>query len=513
MINLRRGHKKFLLSGSFLVLCCFRIQPAASDLDFYTSDMISKEAYRKISLDFRDASLKTILKIFSEQSGLNFIASQSIQDRTITLYLDNVPLKEALDNIMAANNLKYELDPGSNIFIVKETGRPDIETVTKIYHLKYARLKSSKLESVIAGGGAAGGASGGAAGGPADAGGGASSGEGGGGGGGGIEDVIMSVLSPNGKFKDDPRTNTLVIQDIPVQFELIDRVIALLDVPSPQVMIEVEMLDVSKKTIDEMGVDTTASIMQLKGSSTETKFPFSIDGRVGIPSPAFTYGTLSNAVFTAVLDLLTTDTRTKFLARPRILTMNNESAEIKIATNEAIGQNTVTTSSEGTATSTSAAERVETGVSLKVTPQIDSHSGYVTMFIQPVVSEAKTGATFGNTTFKDPEVRSSTTTLMVKDGETIVVGGLIRTKEETTIKKIPFLGDIPLAGGFFRHKDKSQEERELIVFITPRIIGNNEAVALARSEGALPVDMPAREQGAALVRKEEIDNMLKRWEN
>lgn len=512
MMDKRGGYKKLLLGSFLFVLSCFGIQPAAPDFDFYTTDLISKESYRKISLDFRDASLKTILKIFSEQSGLNFIASQSIQDRTITLYLDNVPLKEALDNIMAANNLKYELDPGSNIFIVRETGRPDIETITKIYHLKYARLKTSRLESAIAGG-AAGGASGGAAaGGPADSGGGASSGEGGGGGG-GIEDVIMSVLSPNGKIKDDPRTNTLVIQDIPVQFELIDKVIALLDVPSPQVMIEVEMLDVSKKTIDEMGVDTTASIMQLKGSSTETKFPFSIDGRAGIPSPAFTYGTLSNAVFTAVLDLLTTDTRTKFLARPRILTMNNESAEIKIATNEAIGQNTVTTSSEGTATSTQAAERVETGVSLKVTPQIDSHSGYVTMFIQPVVSEAKTGATFGSTTFKDPEVRSSTTTLMVRDGETIVVGGLIRTKDETTIKKIPFLGDIPLAGGFFRHKDKTQEERELIVFITPRIIGNSEAVALARSEGIVPIKMPVREQGTALVRKEEIDNMLKRWEN
>ncbi|HQP92256.1 MAG TPA: type II and III secretion system protein, partial [Candidatus Omnitrophota bacterium] len=224
-------------------------------------------------------------------------------------------------------------------------------------------------------------------------------------------------------------------------------------------------------------------------------------------------GTLSAAVFNAVLDFLKTDSKTKFLARPRILTMTNETALIQIATNEAIGQNSVTNSSEGTATSTVEAERFLTGVSLRVTPQVDTESQSVTMFIQPTVSVAKTGATFNDTTYKDPEIRSSQTTLMVKDGETIVVGGLIRNSEETTIKRMPIVGDIPILGLFFRHKDKTVEERELIVFITPHIVGGKDAAAMA--QGVLPVSRPSiagREQSDVISRREEIDSTLQKWE-
>lgn len=506
-----RPRKGFLCSVTTLAAYFLMISwISASDFSFSSGDLIARESYRKISMDFKDASLKNILKIFSEQAGLNFIASQFVSDRTLTLYLDNVPLQEALNKIMSANNLKYELQSGENVFIVRESGKPDIDLVTKIYNLKYARLKASKLESAIASGGT------GAAGdsGAAASGGGASSGGGGGGSASNIEDAVKGVLTTNGKLVEDTRTNSLIVTDIPDQFDMIEKVIALLDVASPQVMIEVEMLDVSKRTIDQMGVNTSANIMRLTGSSTQTKFPnFMADGMTGLAAQTFTYGTLSAAVFSAVLDLLLTDTKTKYLARPRILTMSNESAEIKITTQEAIGENAITSSSEGTATTTVAAERKETGVSLKVTPQVDLQTGSVTMFIQPTVSQAKTGATFGDRTYKDVENRSSQTTLMVKNGETIVVGGLIKTNEETTIKKMPLIGDIPLIGAFFRHKDKTSEERELIVFITPRIVGNADAIALAKTDPAFLPLVPLREQADGITRKEEIDNMLERWEN
>jgi type IV pilus assembly protein PilQ len=480
---------------------------SASDFSFTAGDLIAKESYRKISMDFKDASLKNILKIFSEQAGLNFIASQYVQDRTLTLYLDNVPLQEALNKIMSANNLKYELQAGEGVFVVKESGKPEIDLITKIYQLKYARLKGSKLETAITAGAT------GSSSGTGDAAA-ASSAAGSGASASNIEDAVKGVLSANGRLVQDTRTNSLIVTDITDQFDIVEKVIAILDVASPQVMIEVEMLDVSKRTIDQMGVNTTPSLMQLTGSSTTTRFPnFMADGISSLAPQTFNYGTLSAAVFSAVLDYLSTDTKTRFLARPRILTMTNESAEIKITTQEAIGQNSITTSSEGTATTQIQAERFETGVSLKVTPQIDLQTGSITMFIQPTVSQAKTGATFGTTTYKDPEIRSSQTTLMVKNGETIVVGGLIRTNEETTIRKMPLIGDVPLIGALFRHKDKTSEERELIVFITPRIIGNADAIALARTDPASLPLVPLREQADGITRKEEIDNMLERWEN
>ncbi len=499
-----------LLGVSILSLIVLFVPIAlAVDFDFYAPDLISKESYRKISMDFRDASLKTILKVFSEQASLNFIASQAVQDRSITLFLDNVPLQEAMDKIMSANNLIYELEPGSNVFIVKEWGRPEIETITKVYNLKYTRLASSTLQKAISAGSAGGGAA--AASGESASGGGAQAGAGGGGGGeAGIESSIRGVMTSNGKVMQDPRTNSLIVTDIPSQFELIDRVVALLDVPTPQVMIEVEMLDVSKRTIDQMGVKTTPGLMSLTGSSVPTKFPnFMWKGQdlSGLTTPSFTYGTLSSAVFQAVLDYLTTDTKTKFLARPRILSLSNETAEIKITTNEAVGLKTTTQSASGTATQTEEAERYETGISLNVTPQVDAATGTVTMFIKPTVSQARQGGTFGGTTFKDPEVRSSSTTLMVKDGETIVVGGLIRTNDETTISNIPIIGAL------FRHKNSTKEERELIVFITPRIIGFDNVSTFAKNDITSSGLMPYREQSSAVSRKEAVDNMLERWDN
>lgn len=516
--------KKSFFSIVAILFAFFQLAPliAASDFDFYASDLITKESYRRISMDFKDASLKNILKVFSEQAGLNFIASESVKDRTVTLYMDNVPLQEALNKIMSANNLKYELDPGSNIFIVRELGRPDIEVITKIYNLKYARLKNSTLAQVVGSGASATSSSSASTSGlmgggtseetsPSSSSGTAT----------GIEDSVKGVLTKNGNLMSDVRTNSLIITDIPSQFEVIDKVIALLDVATPQVMIEVEMLDVSKKLVDQMGVDTSGSLMSFTGASRQTRFPFHTLGMAVPPSaaPTLTYGTLSSSVFTAVLDLLSTDTKTKFLARPRILTLSNETAEIKITTNEAIGT-IKQQSGEGTSSSsTESAERFETGISLKVTPQVDAATGIVTMYIQPVVSEAKKSTIVVNgQTVRDPETRSSTSTLMVKNGETIVVGGLIKTSDDVTVTKMPFLSDIPFVGALFRHKEKSNEERELIVFITPHILGGQEAMALAKGDPMIlptvsPGIMPYREQTSAVLRKEEIDNTLERWEN
>ena len=88
-------------------------------------------AEASISMDFKDASLKDVLKVFSMQAGMNFIASESVQDRTITLYLDKVPLSMAMDKIFSANNLSYELDREANIFVVKEWGKMETETVVQ----------------------------------------------------------------------------------------------------------------------------------------------------------------------------------------------------------------------------------------------------------------------------------------------------------------------------------------------------------------------------------------------
>ncbi|MFH1201948.1 MAG: secretin N-terminal domain-containing protein [Candidatus Omnitrophota bacterium] len=441
-----------------------------------------------ISMDFQDANLKDVLKIFSQQSGLNFIASEAIMDRKLTLYLDKVSVDEALSKILSANGLAYELDKSSHIFIVKELGRPKIETITKVYYLKYARVSTSHINSEIKDklSSTSSSSSTSTSSTQEDS--------------GGIKTAIEKILTDNGKIVEDARTNSLIVTDVPNNFTFIDQTISKLDIATPQVLIEVEMLDVSKNTADQLGVKWQNPLASLDMTLTQraSAFPFhtsryanqskntaTVTAATATPSGwsdmSWAANTFGPTILTIVgkqlsLDFLRSQTDTKYLARPRILTLSNETAEIKIATQESIGITTTTASTGGSSGSTTQEpERSETGVSLRVTPQVNAETGDITMFIEPEVAAAKTGNTLtlaGDTySFRDPEKRGTKSTVMIKDGQTIVIGGLIRTDTSLVNTKVPFLGDIPLLGTLFRHKDKTKDEdRELIIFLTPHII-------------------------------------------
>ncbi|MFQ5680606.1 MAG: secretin N-terminal domain-containing protein [Candidatus Omnitrophota bacterium] len=499
---------------------------------------------RRISMDFKDVSLKDALKVLSQQSGMNFVAAKDVENVTFTLYLDDVTVKEALDKLLDANNLIYNLDPQSNIFVVRRSSAPEIETTTRVFYLKYARVPGSRLDSEIlrgtfsattslsSGGSATGGISGGSATGGISGYGatGGISGYGATGGSsagvtgasrGGILTVVKNLLTEHGKVDADLRTNSLVVTDIPEKMPIIEEVIVKLDKPLPQVMIEAEMLDVDKSSVDKLGVAFGQQFLSLSGSNVVSKFPFwGQDFEKGKSAPftadtnstEFSYGKLDATTFSAVFNFLITDTSTKFLARPRILTLSNETAEIKIVTNEAIGLTTNTASNQGgTGSVTEQAERSETGVSLRVTPQIEEESGDITMFIQPMVAEAKTGGTFGSQAFKDPEIRTTKSTVRMKDGETLVVGGLIRTKTDDTHKRLPFFSRIPILGVLFRDKDRTEQERELVVFITPHILKEGQSeVAGAFGPQGLARDLD-REQDLSQD-ESEIERVLKEYE-
>lgn len=461
-----------------------------------------------VSMDFKDTSLKEVLKAFSMQSGLNFIASEAVQERRVTLYLDNVPFKKAMDKLFKANNLSYELDRGANILIVKDWGSPGLDTVTKVFYLKYASVSSSSLQSersstmqTESAGSSEGSASVGL-GIP-----GMSTGEGGSSKG-GITKAIEKLLSKGGSIIEDPRTNSLIVTDSPQRMPVITQVIASLDIPVAQVMLEVEMLDVSKNTIDALGVKFGQTPITLNtlltGATVPTKFPWGSlfgDMQRSLTLGNFSVNSATASSYQVLIDFLKTRTDTKYLARPRILTLNNETAEIKITTQETIGVTIETITAEGTAgTQTGVPERAETGVSLRVTPQINPDTGEITMFIVPTVKDTST-STFlttggsGSQYFKDPEERSTKSSIRVGDGETVILGGLIRKESTETITKLPFFGDIPLLGSLlFTHKDKSKDkERELLVFITPHII-QDANMKLAQTKKDV---LPEREQGIA----------------
>ncbi|MFZ5801168.1 MAG: secretin N-terminal domain-containing protein [Candidatus Omnitrophota bacterium] len=466
----------------------------------FSKGLVYPEYSKVISMDFQNASLRDVLKIFSQQSGLNFIASEAVQDRKVTVYLDQVPVEQALDRLLTANNLEYEIEPESNVFIVSETGEPKIRTITKVFFLKYASVANSRLNSEVGAGLAYESSSdkSGTLGASTSTTSTATS---------SIIEIVKSILTSNGTVREDRRTNSLIVTDVPSQFPIIEQTIIQLDIPTAQVMIEVEMLDVSKNNVDKIGVKIGETLASWTGPKHTSYFPFQNDRatKTGATHPSYTLGTLDLSTASAVLQFLTTKTDTKYLARPRLLTLSNETAEIKIITQEAIGLTTSIQSSQSAATQTSQAERAETGVSLRVTPQVNPDTGEITMYIEPRVSQAKTGATFGSTTFRDPEERYTKSVLRVKDGETIVVGGLLRTDYNQTITKVPLLGDIPLLGAAFRHRDQSKDdERELLVFITPRLVRDS----VMGKPGFQPQIVLNREQERPANREQEIDRAL-----
>ncbi|MCA9406915.1 MAG: hypothetical protein KC684_10280, partial [Candidatus Omnitrophica bacterium] len=142
--------KKYALSILFLVALTVIRTGFVHALDIETdTDFLYTPEAKTISMDFKDANLNDVLKIFSQQSGMNFIAATSVADKQINLYLEKVPVEAALERILFANGLTYEVTPGSNVFVVKELQQPDIEMITKVYNLKHASVSSSKLYKTI----------------------------------------------------------------------------------------------------------------------------------------------------------------------------------------------------------------------------------------------------------------------------------------------------------------------------------------------------------------------------
>jgi type II secretory pathway component GspD/PulD (secretin) len=434
---------------SLFVLVCLLL--------FVTALDTTAQGPRSVSMDFQQAALKDVLKVFSQQAGLNFVATENIEDKNITLYLDNVTVSDALNSIMSANNLTYEQAQGSAVFIVKESGKPKIEMATKVYTLDFARIgetgqtptsESTDMKSVI-------------------------------------ENLLSKDIEGEimGKVVIDKRTNSLIITTIPADFPVIEDTIRQLDSITPQALIEAEIVEIHTGALKSLGLEWGSSdgtFIRFTGPKRLTHFPFvrshnplsrgllSSDGAAATEATN-ELGVLSLQEFSLVVKALETEGMARYLAKPRIMSLSNESAEIKITSDTAIG--IIVSDVTDTGRVIEEAERVETGVTLKVTPTVN-RKGYITMTIEPEVSRAVQSLYFPN--FIDPAKRSAKTTVMVKDGQTIAIGGLLKTDEEDQGRDVPGLSRIPLFGNLFRTKEKRNVQTEIIVFITAHAILDTE---------------------------------------
>jgi type IV pilus assembly protein PilQ len=443
------------------------IQPAVNlaaeqkvQLEQKPAERGAKYTGEPISVNLKDVDLKDFFRLIHEISGLNVVLDPMIHGN-LTIVLDDVPWDQALDIVLKNNDLSRQLDGNVLRIATVETLKKEAENrraqidaeslavdkVTITRFLSYAHSKDLLLP-------------------------------------------IKKFLSQRGDIVADERTNALIVSDIPAALPQIDRLIQQMDRKTQEVEIEARVVAATRSFARDIGVQLgvgwgngTTGVGGVQGVGTSpilvgpqvnnplypvvgtpasgTQVPlFSNLGATGPTSGLQFLNATNNMRLDVILTMAESRGLLKILSRPRVVTQNNIQAVVKQGV-----QIPIVTSSQlgGPATTT----YVSAFLRLTVTPQITSEG---TIFLN--VDVENTLPNFGVLVGGNPELitQQATTQVLVTDGGTVVIGGVIQTNNSLAVSQVPLLGDIPYLGNLFKHRTITTSDQELIFFITPRII-------------------------------------------
>ncbi len=410
---------------------------------------------KKISLDFKEVDILDVLRLMSEISKLNIIAGDDVKG-TITVRLINIPWDEALDVILKSKSLGKER-LGSIIRVAT------LSTIQREKEAELAKIKADqKLEPVkvrlIAVNYAMAGK---------------------------LMPQVKDLLSERGSVTTDERTNVLIVKDVEEILDKVEQLIAYLDTQTPQVLIEAKIIEATTQSAIGLGVEwgTGYTADAAHGNPTGAMFPYNlgIGGSVSVPGPAdhsgsmgFSFGSIGNvADLNLTLNVMEAEGRIKIVSSPKVATLDNSEAMIQQGVSVPI-----TTRSSGGEVST---KFVDATLILKTTPHITS-DGSILMKLNVNKSEAD----YSNTNYLgEPAIlkKEAQTEILVRSGDTVVIGGVYTNKVSKTVRKVPLLGDIPILGWLFKQVDERAERSELLIFITPRIMNKvKSSMPLLKSE-------------------------------
>ncbi|MFW2012057.1 type IV pilus secretin PilQ [Acinetobacter bereziniae] len=441
---------------------------------------------KKISLDFQDIEVRRVLQLLADFTGINMVAADSVQGN-ITLRLKDVPWDQALDIILKTKNLDKRRN-GSVIWIAPVTELIKAEEdeakayaqsiklaplQTEYVQLNYA--KATDIERMIVQGKNSNTASNTSSSSSVDP----------------LGDSVGSLLSPRGTISTDPRTNTLIINDTAQKIDQIRKMIDLLDVSVKQVMVEARIVRATTDFTKEMGVKwgilsqgitknndllvggSDQTLWDLKTPDDEGKYtitrPDNLNVDLGVTTAgaskiAFGLISLSDFMLDLELSALQSDGYGEVISTPKVMTADKQKA--KVASGQQIPYQTTSTAG-GTATATTSFK--DALLSLDVTPSI-TPDGKVQMQLN-ITSDSRGGiAPNGEVILNKNEIN---TNVLVDNGETVVLGGIFEQENTTSQTKVPFLGDIPYLGRLFRKDAKTENKRELLIFVTPRIVNDS----------------------------------------
>ncbi|HID8713800.1 TPA: type IV pilus secretin PilQ [Neisseria meningitidis] len=416
---------------------------------------------RKISLDFQDVEIRTILQILAKESGMNIVASDSVNGK-MTLSLKDVPWDQALDLVMQARNLdmrqqgnivniapRDELLAKDKAFLQAEKDIADLGALySQNFQLKYKNVE--EFRSILR-----------------------------------LDNADTTgnrntLVSGRGSVLIDPATNTLIVTDTRSVIEKFRKLIDELDVPAQQVMIEARIVEAADGFSRDLGVKFGATgKKKLKNDTSAFGWgvnsgfggddKWGVETKINLPITAAANSiSLVRAISSGALNLELSASeslsKTKTLANPRVLTQNRK--EAKIESGYEIPFTVTSIANGGSSTNTELKKAV---LGLTVTPNI-TPDGQIIMTVK-INKDSPAQCASGNQTILCISTKNLNTQAMVENGGTLIVGGIYEEDNGNTLTKVPLLGDIPVIGNLFKTRGKKTDRRELLIFITPRIMG------------------------------------------
>jgi type IV pilus assembly protein PilQ len=434
-------------------------RPASSSRNIMES--LSREP---VSFDYNDADIKEVIAMLASKAGINVIYGEDVSG-SVTMNLNKVPFDEAFKTVLNVKGLATQ-QVGDNILRI---GSPQTFMAeqkkampqTRIFFLNYSKADEVRAQ-------------------------------------------LVSVAGAEGRTSAvnvDAANNALIITDSPMGLEAAARIIKSLDRMPRQVLIEAKLVEVALDNSFHLGINWSGygekageyigagdsanqmsvgavspgvSVPGLAGGSAYNTPLGAAGGGTGVNLPAnviygaFRLGKLaSNYMFDAVISAAAKKGKAKVLSDPKVATLNNKEANIDITTQVPYTTTEITAATPPI--STTKVTYLSVGIKLTVTPTINS-DGRISMKINPSVSQVSPTITPVAGGAPGIDTRSADTNVIVRDGETIVIGGLISDTQAESVFKVPLLGDIPILGYLFRKKSVTRDRRELLIFVTPRIL-------------------------------------------
>lgn len=397
-----------------------------------TDSIALQSKFKKpVNLQFRDAGLKLVFEALSRISGINILMDREVKaDLKTSVLVKDVSVEDTIDIILLQNQLEKKILNENSVFIYPNTP-------AKLKEYKELKIRSFHLVNADAKH---------------------------------MLTMIKTLLKTKDLFVHE-KTNSLVMRDTPEAIRLAEKIIADQDGSDPEVMLEVEVIEVARSRLTELGINYPSQLTFTPTNAAGSTTGLTLSDLGNINRDRLAVSTIS-----AGINLKLQDADVNMLASPRIRVRHKEKAKILIGDRVPVISQATQLGAGGTTSASSSVNYLDVGLKLEVEPDIhaDREVGIkISLEVSNIVREIQVGsATSGFTLAYQVGTRTASTSLRLKDGETQVLAGLISDDDRKSSSKIPGLGDLPLLGRLFSNNRDAGSKTEIILSITPRIIGN-----------------------------------------